>query len=464
MMRGSITEGQTQVVFARVDPLLQTLLPLVTKYQQLVPVPNNDQALTLSLTLTHDDQALIQIIQALIKNIDRLQQTILQFGNPFAPSLIVLADYISLPLNAILHIQDFGNISMVSLTSKADEGTRRNQIRISHIRALHRSTAATMQVYVETCCGIGSRSNNIFSVSMKHNHLIKFLVALTNVLPVLSSSSTNSNDNALDDGTETWLVILTAIEGIISASSGDEVVQTRNENLAARIADCASSLSLSNIHELSLQSLKTLHCILKATFSNTSLWQSIFPGVFAALYRRLQTMSRQTPSKLSISIEAKSLEILNSLLKITLAETPEMTAQRRRSAIDILQELAITSNSNDKVTMNSNSSDQNDSDLSQSTSFLSQVKERVPAPLSSLLRQGMISSSSKVKLQILSLCNLILLGITAETWKSTELKELSLDICLILQSDNSEEGTFSMLGINFLYLYLQQYNLHILLL
>lgn len=405
-------EGQTQLVFRRIDPLLQALLPSVTRHQQYVERNDSDPAL------------FIQLIQSQVKILENLQEVILLLGPPSAPTMIVLADYISLPLNAILHIP----APHSTTPTKDKEILLRSQIQTSHIRTLHRATAKTIQSYVQTCCSKG-KNEEALPVRLKDSHLVKFLVALTNVLP--SSSLLLENDSiSLDEGTETWLALLDAMKDILRVCSDDEIYNQWDGKLIVRLADCASSMALSDNYKLSLESLETLDCLLLKV-RKSHLWQGIFPGVFASLYRRFITMNRQTPSGLSIAIETKCLRVIQELLVVTLEPLKKQDSHKvERSALDMLQQLAIAS---------STGSTPKSQEKTEESTFLRELKSRVSNPLSFLLRQGVVSSSTTVRIQVASLCQVFLKD-TAECWTSTTIPELALNTCLILQTDPQGKG------------------------
>lgn len=412
-------EGQTQVVFGRIDPLLQALLPLVSQYQQYVERNNNDSAF------------LIQLIQSQVKVLENLQQIIQRFGPPFAHTMIVLADYISLPLNAIFHVP-----ALLSITNaKDDENLRRSQIQTSYVRSLHRETAKTVQFYVQTCCS-QEENDRALPVRLKDSHLLKFLVALTNALPSPSSLLDDSS-NALDEGTETWLALLDAVKAIVSVCSADEIYSQWDGNLIVRLADCTTSMALSKNLKLSLESLEILECLLLKV-RRAHLWQSIFPGIFASLHRRFITINRQTSSGLSIAIETKCLLLIKELLVVTLEQWKKKESHKgRRSALEMLQELAIESPDMSAETAEVET---------EQSSFLQELKTRVVIPLSFLLRQSAISSSTKVRIQLAEVCQVLSVE-TAGCWTSTTIPELAFNTCLILQSD--PQG-----GVNFVQAFL----------
>ena len=97
------TTSATQVAYLRLDPILRTLLNLITQYREQTET-NND-----------DEQQIIGLLRAQTNILtNQLQQTIQQLD---PPSLIVLAQYLSLPLLLlllllVLRLQDLGGCAL----------------------------------------------------------------------------------------------------------------------------------------------------------------------------------------------------------------------------------------------------------------------------------------------------------------------------------------------------------------
>jgi hypothetical protein len=191
-----------------------------------------------------------------------------------------------------------------------------------------------------------------------------------------------------------------------------------------RIVDCTTTLSNSPKQDVSLQSLQTLQSLLEAS-SKPTLWQSIFPGVFASLYRRLMSIHRQTSAGLSVSIECQALSILTDLFRVALvplaSDDGKKETKSAKALLHQLESIARKGQAAPEV-------------VEEDSTFLSQVKKRVVAPLCLLLRQEAISSSEKVRMHVASLCQVLLID-TRECWKTTKMQELSVEICLILETD-----------------------------
>lgn len=436
MKKSHATSGKTQVVFVRLDPLLQKLLNLVTQYREFVDNNNGED----------DGMRLVESIKSLLEVLDELYEAIKQFGTTFSASLIVLADYVSLPLTSIFHI----NLEPTTAFDKETESEgsiRRQQIRRSYMHKLYLSTAKTIQCYVHACkekqdssTDEDPKDNQLhIPVTLNNKHLIQFLIALTNALPsdVEPGGKINTtHTNYLDDGSELCIVLLRTIETIVGVFKKDDnnLSDVWDGNLLARIVDCTASLSNNTPkQDLSLQCLQTLQTLLDATSSKLALWQSMFPGVFSSLYRRVISLHRQTSAGLSVSIECHALDILTELFRVTLSSLGTIhTSKKVKSATALLHQLESISR-NQQRTVRGEMTPEEDS----STSFLGQVKKRVVAPLCLLLRQEAISPSEKVRMHVVSLCRVLLVD-TRECWKGTNIQELSLEVCLIVEA--SPEG------------------------
>jgi hypothetical protein len=411
--------GQTQVVFLRLDPLLERLLQFVTRYRDLV-----EGNIGVS-----DDEHLFQVVQSQAEVLGQIQEALEQFGAPFAPSLIVLADYVSLPLTAIFHIRT----TRKSEGSTDDEETlRRWKIRQSYVRKLHLSAAKTIQAYVRACCDPSMDPNNeSLSISLSSKHSIKFLVALTNAIPLDLEKEAG---NSLDAGSELWIALLSTVTTIIQGGVGD-LSDALEGNLVARLVDCTTSLSSFPNQDVSLQALKSLQSILTAA-PKPLLWQSIFPGVFAALYRRIVKTHRYTPSGLSTSIVCQCLSLLTELFRVTLAPLAGAAEHKviAKSATAMLQQLQSIAK------QSSRPDSENDDPPEQTPNFSSRVQKSVVAPLSILLRQEVISPVPKVRVHLACLCQ-VFLKETRDCWKESKVLELALETCLILETDS--EGTMT---------------------
>jgi hypothetical protein len=391
------------------DPLLQRLLKLVTQYRELVEKTNSDSS--------RDNELLVEAIKSQIEVLDQVQKALKQFGPPFAPSLIVLADYVSLPLTAIFHIK----APTILTDDNESESIRRSQIRRSYIHKFYLSTAKTIQCYVQACSDLSTDSKDRLPVFLNSQHLIKFLIALTNALPSDAELSNNSA-NSLDDGSELWIALLSTITTIVCVCK-DDISEAWDGTLVARLVDCTTSLSNSPKQDVSLQSLQALHSLLEAS-SKPSLWQSMFPGVFASLYRRLVSIHRQTSAGLSVSIECQALSILTDLFRVTLVPLASNGKKETKSAKALLHQLESIARKSQLVP----------EVVEEDSTFLSQVKKRAVAPLCLLLRQEAISPSEKVRMYVASLCQVLLID-TRECWKTTNIQELSLEVCLIMETD-----------------------------
>ena len=432
----------TQVAYLRLDPILRTLLNLITQYREQTET-NND-----------DEQQIIGLLRAQTNILtNELQQTIQQLD---PPSLIVLAQYISLPLLAILHATSLHiSINQIERTTATSTTTTQNSdgqclVRRSEIRTLQQATAQTIQCYVEICGGTTAPPNNhnstTLSVSLPHAYIVKFLIALETVVPSSGQQEdTEKTQISLEDGSACRLAILQAIHAIslqLQTSSGlaDTVAAALDGALVARLAEACSDSLLLYTHKspeqlsLSLQALGTLSSLMTG-ISDPNLWQRIFPGIFTSLYRFLVLQARRRNNTLPEFLECQGLKTLISLLCLTLIPPARKeTVATPASVLIQLQSLALVENKG--TTMDTTTP-------STPTSFLDHVNLRLVTPLHTLLHQVLLSPYSKVRLEATNLCRMLLME-TRPCWKDPKLPDLALECCLVLEQDAQGTHTYSI--------------------
>jgi hypothetical protein len=444
----------TQVAYLRLDPILRTLLNLITQYREQTET-NND-----------NEQHIVGLLRAQTKILDQLQQTIQELDRP---SLIVLAQYLSLPLLAILHATSIsiGETETDTETETETETTtstttiknnRKSLVRWSEIRTLQQATAQTIQCYVEICGGTSAPPNNhnhnstTLSVSLPHAHIVKFLIALETAVPSLGQQQQDQEKTqiisqmSLEDGSACRLAILQAIHVIslqlqTSSRLADNVAAALDGALVARLAEACSDSLLLYTHKspeqlsLSLQALDTLSSLMTG-ISDHKLWQRIFPGIFTSLYRFLVLQARRRNNSLPEFLECQGLKTLISLLCLTLIPPARKETVRVATPASVLlqlQSLALVENkgaTTDTATPSTPSP----------TSFLDHINLRLVTPLYTLLHQVLLSPYSKVRLEATNLCRMLLVE-TRPCWKDPKLPDLALECCLVLEQDS--QGTYT---------------------
>jgi len=135
----------------------------------------------------------------------------------------------------------------------------------------------------------------------------------------------------------------------------------------ARLADGATFLSGSPVEDVSLQALLTLQSLIKAAPKPT-LWQSIFPGVFAGLYRRIISVHCQTSSGLLVSIECEGISTLMDLFRLTMVPLAKSPKKEIKSVTLLLQQLEL------KARTTKNKADEETVEKPTEDTFLDKVK------------------------------------------------------------------------------------------
>lgn len=387
-----LSSGQTRIVFLRLDPILQRLLKEVTDLRALLVVEEDDNNASSNTTLQegghldNDYEAFLLLLKDQIKELEDLTRHVRSLGIEFAPSLVLLADYITLPLTAIFHIpilqsKLLNNASETNTglptrnkTTNIDynnndpnERQRTAQIQLTFVRKLYATAATTIQVYVETTCCSGAPT----SLSLKGQHLTKYLIALTSSLPssveveeavasrqmgynpcigkirptLFVSPATDGSGGvpSLDDGSDLWITILKAMATILSYCNEETILEAWHGTLLMRMADCVAGFIGGTPSvvppQVALCAINTLQAMLRYTPNATRFWQSVFPGVFTPLYKGILEASRGGPktgtrssSNLSSSIEASALSAMTTLLRVTLSSISVQREQQQRLA------------------------------------------------------------------------------------------------------------------------------------
>jgi hypothetical protein len=259
--------GPTQIVFLRLDPILQRLLSVVTQLKTLCDSDDGRQTGGDNYSNNNDNQILFRLIKDIVKILDELTAVIASFGrvehqgqqnnNVFVSPLALLVDYISLPLTAIFHLKLTAmpitiQPSSTDLDTDADR-YRQIQIRMAHIESLYISAAQTIRVYVEACT---SQSTNTSSAppttttTLKQQNLIKFLIAMTSRLPTeereqqQDQDQLSSSSRRLADQSHMASSLLQSINTILPlCQDSQNLLDVWQGGLVMRLADCAAYLS-----------------------------------------------------------------------------------------------------------------------------------------------------------------------------------------------------------------------------
>jgi hypothetical protein len=326
-----IFKRQLQIVFLQLDPVLKSLLNEITAIKTLFDHPPSSDGMV-------PDDAWFPMVDGISKQLLDLSRHFRSFGVEFAPSMILLAVYVALPLTALFHLQLPEKVQELNLRAlrertaeQASEIHRRTITQRSYLQKVLASTAIAIQSYVETCstpidssltsdtnpCSAGSTD------SLGEKYLVKFLIALVSCFPPSSevervySNTDNNDDNkeiehrgnlllgikgSLGDGTDMWVAVLQATRFIISCCSEEQLLDAWHGTLMMRLVDCTMAFLItsragdsderelfsSKVQVVAVEQMKTL---LQRTYNATSFWQSVFPGVFSPLYKVAMNVS-----------------------------------------------------------------------------------------------------------------------------------------------------------------------------
>lgn len=486
-------QTRTGIYFQKVDPILQTLLGLVKKYQEWT---SESKSFTIG-SVEADQEQVLRLLRAQVEILQQLQQSIEDnkdgTGNTkrtindenddsnesdlqsksLPQHLAVLSEYISLPLNAILHLTSKETAGYgQSTTSLSTQQTRIWQIRESATCQLQEETARTISLFASKCTSptetisdandgikLFISPNKIHSnktIYIPDSHIVRFLIALAAVLPLgvhkeigeVKTDQRNSSPS-LDRGIDSQIEVLRAISTLISCaglanrSLATCIVNSLDGALVARVSDACCGILLevttlatatktsssTTAHRvqpqsarLALQSLRTLETMFEALSQHISVWRSQFPGIFAALHRFFLRL-RRLPISLGFAneMQCEGLRVLTKFLHLTLHDSDQVGERvagkiAPKSVIKQLQLLAASQTQESQILSNrsmvskSKSADISHERNNQNSEFFEQVNARLLAPLSVLLQTIMVTSSSpSLKLEAVSFSRVILL-------------------------------------------------------
>jgi hypothetical protein len=484
--------SSTQIVFARLDPILRTLLTLVTQFRERIDgtIISDDETAASSLT---NEEHLLGLVKAQIKLLQQLEEALEELspndisnhgGNTrttgVAQSFIVLVKYVSLPLNAILHITSKALLTTIPISkssSSIKSTIRQNgqlQIRASAMRQLQERTAHVIQIYVQKCSPPQQQKQQqqspnehetdvaLLSASLPNVHVVQFLTSLATVLPSGQEQKIKKDDDdyfsSLDSGTDCCIAALQSITAICQICNSNNsnleqaISQALDGMLVARLADACSSIvtnsqELKKSSQLCFEAVTTLDRLLEI-IPIAGKWQQIFPGVFAGLYRILLQTRRYASSGPIVEVECASLKALKRLLQVTLQQSQngrvvddKREEDKTSSVIRQLQSMAITTTKSENFPNNS-TDDRSKKEEEEESQFLEQVNARVVAPLTVLINMTVISLSPLIRIEAGSLCRVLLLE-TRGCWEESKVRDLALEICLILENDSDGKSIFS---------------------
>ncbi|KAG7347866.1 hypothetical protein IV203_016571 [Nitzschia inconspicua] len=489
----AIVERQSQIVFLRLDPVLKSLLHDITALKELF------ESVSPSVDLV-PDETWFRLVDSIVHHLDVLTRHFRNFGVEFAPSMILLADYVTLPLTAILHLQLPQRVQQNN--SRVSTFRRSSGVQRSYLQRFLISTALAIQSYVEKCSipidydsqSDAKRCPDTTATALGEKYLIKYLIALVTCLPTSSeverySSKTNGSDDAeghreagilllstrdsLDDGSDMWTIFLQATRYISCYCSEQELQKGWHGTLLVRLVDCTTAFFLSandkkdarfvftpRVQMAAVDQMKTL---LQRTSNAKSFWRSVFPGVFSPLYKRIMNSAHPFENKscqdnqyYRLILEQGSIESITLLLRITMTDNPpnhsnKMPEKEARSPVvnaTLARNLSTMAfYANNKV---AGAREGVILDESSRVSFVDQVKSRVSTPIVFILRKKALSRSEKTRKMVLSLCRVVLIetrccwhpGNTVEEEGHGEMKimeEIILEICIALKLDPDAE-------------------------
>jgi hypothetical protein len=487
-------EQVAKAVFLQLDPVLGVLLKLIQQYQATIQaeraiLTQNSQSPHQAASISQLQEQVLSMLQTQCVVLDRLRKLLQDFPSSSSSqqqhqqlalsdqqvgrSLVILWDYLSLPLLAVLRgttkgQADWSVLLLASSSSSSNQQQQQQeQIRIRQsaswkcIERAARTLTVTLQLVHK---GNQRLSNKV---------IMSALIPCTTALPSgreISQSNGNGNDNSsssssttsvavgatMDRGEDSCAAILEAIATLAvpcnsqqqaeeTDSLAQEIAGALGGALVARVVDsCVALIAPDQPKEPSTvllsQALKTVKALMNA-IPIPRVWRGVFPGCFAGLYRRLLHSLRVGKPSLS-GVVVEGIQVLCLLLQQSLqpsSEAQAVVATTTESIVADLQSLVLVASSSapstDEPTGETDSSARGDG-----SAFLVQAKQRLPAPLTVLVNLLMSARSPAVRKQATGLFRTVLVD-TRACWVCTADAFMSsaMEACLVLSNDRDDD-------------------------
>lgn len=488
-------EQVAKAVFLRLDPVLGVLLKLIQQYQATIQAErailtqSNSQSPHQASSISQLQERVLSMLQTQCVVLDRLRQLLQDLPSSSSSSsqqqyqqlalsdqqvgrsLVILWEYLSLPLLAVLRGTTKGQAdwSVLLSSSSSSNEQQQEQIRIRQsaswkcIERAARTLTVTLQLV--------HKGNQRLSNKVTMSALIPCTTALPSGREIAQSNGNgNENDNSgsgssttlvavgatMDRGEDSCAAILEAIATLaVPCSSQQQAEHTESlaqhitgalgGALVARVVDsCVALIAPDQPKEPSTvllsQALKTVKAFMNA-IPIPRVWRGVFPGCFAGLYRRLLHSLRVGKPSLS-GVVVEGIHVLCLLLQQSLqpsSETQAAVATTTESVVADLQSLALVANSSTSST----DEPKDDMDLEARgdvSAFLVQAKQRLPAPLTVLVNLLRSARSPAVRKQATGLFRTILVD-TRACWVGTAdaFMLTAMEACLVLSNDRDDD-------------------------
>ena len=436
-------------IFVRLDPVLGMLLQLIQQYQAVVGRERT--------TASSQQERILPLLQTLSGVLDRLLQALQSLSRDYTDdqvsrSLVLLWDYLSLPLLAVLRGTLKGKEHWPLLSATAQQ---QRQIRTSAAFKCMQRAAQTLTATVKL---VHKKQNHALSTSVILSALVPTVTALPSGREIASASATAA-DQSLDSGDDCCAAILESVATLVlpngtfmNAPFAREIAGAMGGALVARVVDSCVTIVTPPEQPLLLladkgstkllsQALVTIESMMQA-MPLVSVWKGVFPGCFAGLYRRLLHSLRIGKPALS-GVVVECLRILSLFLHQTLqlpkTETVVVAAD---SVVVELRSLVLSANTS--LTLECECNDDSVTTgtgtplayQAAGTDFVAQARQRLPAPLMVLVNLLTTARSPAVRRQATSFFQTILRDTRAcLADASDDLMQATMEACLVFSRD-----------------------------
>ena len=480
------SERLGKLLFLRLDPILRNLIAVIQRHKEIIRARADfairDEHGDQHYEEEEEEERILSLHKAEGKLLKGLQEAITGFPsdelvkasaispsllpNQIAASMVVIMDYISIPLVAIFQRPTISTEIDTDTNGRGNDHIRRK----FYIRQSAEWKSITLAARIFTTC-LETIKQGRASADIPAEKAVQWIIACASSLPsgkkIVEQTTVSFEESGLDRGKEYLEALLNTIAVLLKSKNdalANEITKALDGALLAHLADsCISVVAPPATFSLStaLQALKTLDVLLDEV-PDVSMWRSLFPGCFTGLFRTLITglrASKSTPQSTLKVLEA-CLRSFMKFLCLTL-QSKDQIADAGDNSMELnlagLKSLAqstrgestetIPVNDDTRKILGDSSESSRNRMLGKSKSlptdklFLSEVNSRLPGPLSVLVKFLIAAPLPSVRQRGAELCQLIMLD-TRSSWNAENLENLglmALESCLVLSRDEFEE-------------------------
>lgn len=382
-----------KLLFQQLEPTISTLLHALHDYKT---TEKDEQEVHSSL---QTQSLLLQKLQSILASVVNDMGMSTSFPSSIkSQSLAVLFQFVFLPINAVLNRQRIETSAALIRTAETQCLYHASRIVVTvteylSIQSYPNVAQEPLQATLGACVVALQDNSTISASSLDQQECCIVLLQGVSLLWKYSSLSDNSLLPPILDVLVGWIEP--------PSEKKKEVVST----------------------VLQERALKTMQTILRRTTDSAKLWQSVFPGVYAALFRRV--LASLPRAKTHAQVPVLALSSLVQLLQHCFPPRETKVSRDKPNVLEQLRALTIASNQSTEVNTIDSAKD------TATESFLQLARQRLPSTLMVLLPLIMSAQTMAIRQQGAVLAQTVV----SASLDNKDLNLVACETCLVLSQD-----------------------------